>query len=89
MQIIKTHKEMQEVEVIDEKYNVCDKCDEKIEVDMYDAFSCDFTVTTGHRISNDGSGEYQEMELCKICTDKLVEFLKENGYRIRTREWDC
>jgi hypothetical protein len=89
MQVIKKVKQMKEVEVTIENYNLCDKCNEKIETeDNYDAFECEFIHKIGSSYPEGGSGEKQEMELCQKCAVELVALLRANGYRVTDSEWD-
>ena len=89
MRVIKKEKRMKEVDVTIEDYNLCDKCNEKIEKeDSYDAFECEFIHKTGSSYPEGGSGEKQEMELCQKCAVELVALLRTNGYRVTDSEWD-
>jgi uncharacterized protein with PIN domain len=89
MKVIRKEKQMKEVEVTIEKYNLCDKCNEKIEAeDKGDAFECDFIYKTGISYPEGGSGRKQAMELCQKCAVELVALLRENGYRVTDSEWD-
>ena len=89
MQVIRKEKQIKEVEVIIEKYNLCDKCNEEIErEDSYDAFICEFIHKTGMSYQEGGGGEKQEMELCQKCAVELVALLRQNGYRVTDSEWD-
>jgi hypothetical protein len=89
MQVIKKEKRMKEVDVTIEDYNLCDKCNEKIKKeDSYDDFECEFIHKTGSSYPDGGSGEKQEMELCKKCAVELVALLRTNGYRVTDSEWD-
>lgn len=80
MQVIKQEK--QEVLVTTEHYNLCDKCNEKIEVDYYDAFNFELVYEVGTKCPEGGDGEEQTMELCQKCSDECIKLLKDNGYRI-------
>gem|GEM_PF-4012010 len=89
MQVIRKEKQMKEVEVTIENFNLCDKCNEKIETEYnYDAFECEFIHKTGSSYPEGGSGEKQEMELCQKCAVALVALLRQNGYRVNDSEWD-
>lgn len=89
MYVKKTEKQIKEVEVTTESYNLCDKCNCKIEKEgSFDAFECEFTHKTGSSYPEGGSGEKQEMELCQKCAVELVELLRLNGYRVTDSEWD-
>lgn len=88
MQVIKTERRVQEVKVVVESYSLCDKCNEKIKTDNYDAFECEFTHKTGSSYPDGGSGSIQEMELCQKCAVEFVELLRQNGYRVTDSEWD-
>jgi len=89
MQVIKKEKRMKEVDVTIENYNLCDKCNQKIEKeDCYDAFKCEFIHKTGSSYPEGGYGEKQEMELCQKCAIELVTLLRTNGYRVTDSEWD-
>lgn len=88
MKVVKKEKQTKEVEVTVECYEICDKCNEKIEKDAGDAFEFDFLHKTGSTYPEGGAGEQQEMDLCKICAEDLVSRLREMGYRISDSEWD-
>lgn len=90
MRVTKKVKQMREVEVTVENYNLCDKCNERIETeDCWDAFKCEFIHKTGAIYPEVGSGERQKAELCQKCAIELVSLLRENGYRVIDSEWDC
>ena len=66
MQVIRNEKQMKEVEVTIENYNLCDKCNEKIETeDSYDAFECEFIHKTGSSYPEGGSGENKKWNCVK------------------------
>lgn len=88
MKIEIKEKQLKEVEVIVERVNLCDKCNEKIEEKPYDAFEFEFVHKTGQSYPEGGSGDKQEMELCAKCAVDCVQLLKNNGYRITESEWD-
>lgn len=88
MQVLKKELRTQEVEVVVESYSLCDKCNEKIKTDNYDAFECEFSHKTGSSYPDGGSGNLQELELCQKCAVELVELLRQNGYRVNDSEWD-
>ena len=88
MEVIKKEKQFKEVEVVVDRYILCDKCDEKILCGGYNAFECELRHKTGESYPSGGSGELQEMELCQKCAVELVALLRENGYRITDSEWD-
>ncbi len=87
MRIRKTEKQVKEVVVVVEDYEVCDKCGKKIEKDEYDAFEFDFKLKEGTQYPEGGSGDEEEMDLCQACARELVEKLKEMGYGIRKDRW--
>ena len=89
MRVVRKEKQMKEVEMTLEDYNLCDKCHCKIEADdMYDAFKCEFLHKTGNNYPEGGDGKKQEMELCKKCAIKLVSLLREKGYIVVDSEWN-
>jgi hypothetical protein len=88
MQVTKTETQLKEVEVTIESYTLCDKCNNKIHIDSYDAFNCEFKHKTGEAFPECGGGDLQQMELCPKCAVELVSLLRENGYRINDSEWD-
>lgn len=88
MRVRQVEKQTKEVEIVIESYTLCDKCNEKIEDRIYDAFEFEFTHTTGHSYPEGGYGEKQEMDLCKGCAAELVNFLRLSGYRISDSKWD-
>lgn len=87
MLVIKKEKQIKEVDVTVEQHNLCDKCNEKIYIDIYEAFECEFKYKTGNYYPGSGDGILQEMELCKKCSVGFVDLLKEKGYRINESEW--
>lgn len=87
MKVVKKEKQVKEIEVTLESYILCDKCNKKIETNVYDAFKCEFIHQTGDSYPEGGDGEKQEMELCQRCAEKLVILLRENGYRVTDSEW--
>ena len=88
MQIIKKHKEVMEVDVTDEVYDICDKCGQKIEVNGYDAFSCEFERKIGQSFPESANIEIDELELCQECAEDCINLLRENGYNIISRDWN-
>jgi hypothetical protein len=46
MKVIKKEKQIKEVDVTINSYKLCDKCNEKIKTNNYDAFKCEFLHTT-------------------------------------------
>jgi hypothetical protein len=88
MEVVRKEKQIKEVDVTVECYNLCDKCNNKIEVARYDVFECELIHKVGTAYPEGGSGDEQTMELCQKCAYDLVELLRENGYRITDREWD-
>ncbi len=89
MRVVKKEKQLKEVDVILEDYNLCDMCNEKIETeDCYDAFECNFIHKTGSMFPEGGFGQKQEMELCQKCAVELVKLIRENGYRVTNSDWD-
>ena len=88
MRVVRKEKQMKEVYVTIEDYNVCDKCDKKIvKTNWYDAFKFEFIHKTGDEFPEGGSGDVQTMELCQECAVDLVELLRENGYRVNDSSW--
>jgi hypothetical protein len=88
MKVIVKEKQTKIVDVTIENYKLCDKCNEKIETHCHDAFECKLTHTNGSIYPTGGGGERQEMDLCQKCSIELVDFLRENGYRVNDSEWD-
>ena len=88
MEVTKKQIQVKEVEVIIESYHLCDKCNQKIITGDYDAFECYLSHKTGDSYPEGGSGELQEMELCKNCAVDLFSLLLDNGYRVTESEWD-
>jgi hypothetical protein len=89
MKVLKTEKQMKEVDVTVECHTLCDKCNNKVELDRFEAFEFKFLNRTGRIFPEGGGGEKQEMDLCQNCADELVELLRENGYRVTDSDWDC
>ncbi|KKN23552.1 hypothetical protein LCGC14_0903670 [marine sediment metagenome] len=81
-------KEKQTVDVIIKSYDICDKCEAKIETTWDDAFECTFEHRTGYRCSGGGSGEIKTIELCQNCTIAAFLLLEQNGYKAHNSEWD-
>ena len=88
MKAQKTKRVMKEVEVVVEKYTICDKCGCKIETENFDAFECNFTYVVGSCYPEGGCGEEQSMDICQNCADDLVKLLIANGYNINTSDLD-
>jgi hypothetical protein len=88
MKVLKKEKRMMEVDVTIENYFLCDKCNQKIEHENYNAFECNFIHKTGSNYPSGGSGEKKEMDLCEECAVELVTLLRTNGYRVNDSEWD-
>lgn len=87
MLVIKKEKVVKEVEVTVDSHYLCDKCNTKIYVDVYETFECEFKYKIGNSYPASGDGILQEMDLCQKCAVDLVSLLKENGYRINHSEW--
>ena len=85
MNVIK--KFTKEVEVVID--TLCDKCNKSVQTESYDAFRFDFEVKTGTEYLECGSGEKSTLDLCPTCAEALLALLKENNYRVQTKEWDC
>ena len=88
MYVKKTEKQMKEVDVIIERYHLCDKCNEKIGIGAFDAFEFNLKYRTGGQYPEGGRGLEKEMELCDKCADGCIQLLKDNGYRIAESDWD-
>jgi len=88
MYVKKTENHIKEIEVTTESYNLCDKCNEKIQNGSYDAFLFELEYNTGDSYPTSGSGEKKEMELCDRCADNCIQLLNDNGYRINKSKWD-
>lgn len=86
MEVIKTEKQIKEIEVIIESYNLCDKCNERITKGYYDAFSFELEYVTGDTYPDGSDTKTQTIELCKTCAEDCMKLLKENGYRINETE---
>ena len=81
-------KEKKIVEVTVLTMYVCDKCDEDVGNYGFEVSEFELTHKTGTSYPECGSGEYQEVHLCKSCAEGLFDLLKENGYRINEAKWD-
>ena len=88
MYVKKTQKQIKEVEVTTESYHLCDKCNEKIQPGLFNAFEFKLEYITGENYPEGGRGEKKEMELCDKCADDCIQLLKDNGYRINESEWE-
>ena len=88
MNVVRTIKELKEVDVVVEDFLQCDKCGNEIKTGLYDAFSFDFEVRTGESYPEGGNGQLFNMDLCQECFKELLELLKENKYRVDEKEWD-
>ena len=86
MKVTNTKKVIKEVEVVTEKYTICDKCGKRIEEDIFDAFECNFTYVVGSCYPEGSCGEEKSMDICQECADDLVELLIDNGYNINTSD---
>lgn len=86
MNIIIKEEKLQKVVV--EQHVYCDKCNEEIINDNFDSFECKIMYREGSSYPEGGSGEKQEVDLCKVCASKLIQLLVANKYRINKSEWD-
>lgn len=59
MYVKKTEKQIKEVEVTTESYSLCDKCNEKIQTGIYDAFEFELEYKTGASYPESGSGDLE------------------------------
>lgn len=90
MNIVRREKQLKEIDVIVEDYNICDKCDKRIKKDSsWDVFNCEFVHKTGEVYPEGGSGEEQTMELCQDCAKEFITLLHTNGYRVNHSDWEC
>ena len=88
MEVKKTEKQIKEVDVVTEHYHLCDKCNEIITCGSYNAFKFEFRHRTGDSYPEGGSGEEDSLDLCQDCAESFIQMLKDNGYRVTTKEWD-
>jgi len=88
MEIRKTKKIFREVEVVVECYDKCDKCGEKIDTELYETFEFEFEVRTGESYPSGGYDEKKLLDLCQECSKEAVTLLEQNGFKIRTEDWD-
>lgn len=86
MEIKEIQKVMKEVEVVIKRYNLCDKCDKKIEDELYDAFSFEIEYKQGNTYPEGGNYIDETIELCKSCAKELMNNLSKQGYRTTKRE---
>lgn len=89
MQVLK--KEQQLKDVVVESYCICDKCDERIKKDHFDAFEFELELEhkTGKIYGGDGgSVKTESIDLCQKCSVELIGMLKEKGYRFNSVECD-
>jgi len=86
MEVRITEKQVREIEVTKESYTLCDKCDSRIIKRIYDAFDCEICITTGECYPEGNNIMVSNVDLCQKCSDDLVILLKNNGYRINTKE---
>jgi hypothetical protein len=89
MEVINRVKKVIEADVITDRYNLCDKCDNVItQPRFYDVFECVVKRITGSNYIEGGSGDIDKVELCEKCAEELFELLKKNRYRIVKSEWE-
>lgn len=86
MKVFKKEKVVKEVVV--ENYTVCDKCKERIETEMYDAFESSFSYKIGNIFPEGGYGKDYEVHLCQSCSSELFKWLRDNDYNINESEWE-
>lgn len=89
MKIETTETQTKAIEVVIDEYTLCDKCNQKIEVDEYDIFECTLSLRTGENIPDcPPSGELEEMHLCQKCSNEFMDVLKKIGYRINKSNFE-
>lgn len=69
----------------------CDKCDREMMYDHepYNPYNNEwFKMTTGMSFPEGGSGKSHKLDLCEECAKKMLELLKENGYKVYEVDWD-
>ncbi len=86
MEIVK--KEVKTLEVVTERYYLCDKCGNRIEKDTYDAFEFELEYTTGTSYPEGADGDKWSLELCSECAPKAIKLLEENGYKVQHTEFN-
>lgn len=69
------------------EWKTCDKCEQKIESEKFNAFDFEFEITTGENFPEGGGGEKAKLDLCETCAELLVELLKSNGFAVQTEDW--
>lgn len=67
---------------------LCDKCNNQINIDRYNAFEFNLECKTGNQYPEGGSGDKFELDLCEKCIDDFKKLLIDNGYRVQESEWD-
>jgi len=88
MHVHKTEKQMKEVDVTIDSYDLCDKCNQKIETRGSSAFDFKLTFQTGSSYPEGGSGNTRSVDLCENCAHDLMRMLEREGYRVNFSEWD-
>lgn len=67
---------------------ICDKCNQEVDNDIYDAFKFDLTYKKGECYPDGGSGVKVDIDLCPKCAEDLISLLENNNYRTNTSDWD-
>lgn len=88
MQILKKEKRMMEVDVTIENYFLCDKCNQKINHENYNAFDFQLKHRTGTNYPSGGAGDEISMDLCEACADEFIQLIRTNEYRTSESHWD-
>lgn len=70
------------------EYTRCDRCNQPIKDELYNAFEFTFELKEGSAYPEGGSGRTREMDLCQPCTNTLITTLIRLGYTINESEWD-
>jgi len=87
MKILEKRKVFKEVEEIIDSYDVCDKCNLRISIDLYETFESELKIKFGTDCPEGGDGDIKSMNLCQNCSLELLELLKNNNYRINESGW--
>jgi hypothetical protein len=80
--VTKEHKELIET--------TCDKCGNIILQSSHSVYDPSwFSMQKGQSFGEDGGdGKYYKLDLCELCTNNLIQLLRDNQYNVLEEDWD-
>ena len=84
MEVLKKEKQLKDVVV--EHYYTCDKCSERISKYVNDAFEFELEYKTGKSWHDYADITIQKLDLCQSCSKDAIELLKNNGYKVQSKD---